>query len=147
MLMGEIPNSKRKHNSTPDYYVNDDGSVTKRGAAKPRPQTSSFTINEDGSVTKRITQQRSSQSATHTRKVSPVIQEDRHGTSSSVVSIGTIIWIIATIIFFILLIINTYEENETIGDWILILIGLSFFSGFIYSIIVRPILNWLDNIL
>lgn len=145
--MGEIPNSKQTHNNTSDYYVNDDGSVTKRGAAKPRPQTSSFNINEDGSVTRKVNQQRGSQSATHTRKVSPAKQEYIRGNSSSIVSIGTIVWIIATIIFFILLIINTYEENETIGDWILILIGLSVFSGLIYSIIIRPILNWLDDIL
>lgn len=145
--MGEIPNSKQKHNSTVHYFVNEDGSVTKKTATKPRSQTSSFIVNEDGSVTKRVPQQRSSQRPTQARKVSPVAQHDLHGNSNSIVSIGTIVWIIATIIFFILLIINTYEENETVGDWILIFIGLSFFSSLIYSIIIRPILNWIDDIL
>lgn len=145
--MEEIPNSKQTQNRTSGYYVNDDGSVTKKTAAKPQPQTSSFIINEDGSVTRKVTQHRGSQSATNTRKVSPVKQENIHGNSSTIVSIGTFVWIIVTIIFYLLLIINTYEENETFGDWILILIGLSFFSGLIYSIIIRPILNWLDDIL
>lgn len=145
--MGEVSNNKRAHNSKTNYYVNDDGSVTEKITPKPRSQTSLYTINEDGSVTKTTAQRRVSQSATHTRKVSPVKQKDIHGKSRSIVSIGTIVWIIATIIFFILLIKNTYEENETVGDWILILIGLSFFSALIYSIIIRPILNWLDDIL
>lgn len=144
--MGEIHNNKQTQNSTSAYYVNDDGSVSKKTAAKPKAQPSSFIVNEDGSVTKRAVKRKVSQSVKQPQKIRTSEQSVTHRSSSSVVSIGSIIWIIATVIFFILLIINTYEEDETIVDWIEILIGLSFFSGLIYSIIIRPFLNWLNDL-
>lgn len=145
--MGEIPNNSRSRKGTSDYFVNEDGSVTKKRTVKPRTQTASFIVNEDGSVTKRTAPKRSVQTTAQPPVAKKVEQPVTRNNTISIIGIGRFVWIIATIIFFILLVVNTYEENETVGDWILILIGLSFFSGLIYSIIIRPILNWLDDLL
>lgn len=140
--MGEIPNSKRTHNSTTDYYVNEDGSVTKKTVTKPRSQTSSFTINEDGSVTKRsamtkhsINQNRSAKRVNC--KSEPI--KDR----STVYPIGITIHVVATIIFLILMIVNT---TDTFGGYVEACLGLSLFSVFLYHIVTRPILNWLSGL-
>lgn len=144
--MGDISKIKPKRNITSGYYVNDDGSVTKKTATKPHTQTSSFIVNEDGSVTKKIMQRNATRYTPKPKTTKAVEDENISGVISSMEVVGTIIYIIANIIFFVLLIINTYEEGETIVDWIEILAGLSFLSYFLYRIIIHPILNWLEDI-
>lgn len=144
--MGDISKIKPKRNITFGYYVNDDGSVTKKTATKPHTQTSSFIVNEDGSVTKRTKQRNATRYTPKPKSTKVVEDENISGIFSSMEVVGTIIYIIANIIFFVLLIINTYEEGETIVDWIEILAGLSLFSYFLYRIIIHPILNWLEDI-
>lgn len=144
--MGDISKIKPKRNITSGYYVNDDGSVTKKTATKPHTQTSSFIVNEDGSVTKKIMQRNVTRYTPKPKTTKAVEDENISGVFSSMEVVGTIIYIIANIIFFVLVIINTYEEGETIVDWIEILAGLSFLSYFLYRIIIHPILNWLEDI-
>lgn len=143
--MGEMSNIKSSRNVKHDYYLNDDGSVTKNGPAKFRQQTSSFIVNEDGSVTNRSAQKRKAYNSSSTGTIKTTTKGNE-SVSWLVVPIGTILYIIATIIFFILLVMNTYEEGETVGDWIEILLGLSFVAWLLYSFIVRPILRWLSDL-
>lgn len=145
MTMGEMPNVKSSRNVKHDYYVNDDGSVTKRRATKSGPQTSSFIVNEDGSVTNRSVQKRKANNSSSTRPIN-ITTKGNDSVSWLVVPIGTVLYIIATIIFFILLVMNTYEEGETVGDWIEILLGLSFVAWLLYLFIARPILRWLSDL-
>lgn len=112
---------QRLHTSTSDYYVNEDGSVTKKS-----PKT---VVKNDNS------------------KSIKTIEKNTKVNSRSIVSAGTVFYIIATVIFFVLLVVNTYEDGETIVDWIEILIGLSFISGILYALIIRPILNWLNDLI
>lgn len=112
---------QRLHTNTSDYYVNEDGSVTKRSpkkVGKKDPPKSIKTIEK------------------HTKE-----------NSRSIVLAGTVLYIIATVIFFVLLVVNTYEDGETIVDLIEILFGLLVVSGIIYALIIRPILNWLNNLI
>ena len=137
---------ERSHKITSDYYVNGDGSVTKKRAVKPRSQTAKFIVNEDGSVTKKTVRRNITRNISKSKTFKTTDEDHTIRTSNSVVFIGTVIYIIATIIFFVLLVVNTYEEGETISDWIEIFIGLSAISGLLYTIIIRPFLNWLADL-
>lgn len=144
--MGEMSDIKRSHKITSDYYVNGDGSVTKKRAVKPRSKTAKFIVNEDESVTKKTVQRNVTRNISKSKTFKIIDEDHTIRTSNSVVFIGTVIYIIATIIFFGLLVVNTFEEGETISDWIEIFIGLSAISGLLYTIIIRPFLNWLDDL-
>lgn len=146
--MGETPKNKPLQNRTSDYYVNEYGSVTKKTSAKLKASPFTiFTINEDGSVTrqpkKKSAESRESSRVNHGNNAE---RKKTSGSSINVVFYGTALYIIAAIIFFILLIINTYEEGETIGNWVGILLGLSTVSWMLYSFIVRPILKWISDL-
>lgn len=125
----------RKDTNTSKYCIKEDVDPI---------QSSSFIVNEDGSVTKRSPKK-------VVRKDNPksikTIEKHTKGNPGSIVLVGTVLYIIATVIFFVLLVVNTYEDGETIVDWIEILIGLSFISGIIYALIIRPILNWLNDLI
>lgn len=71
---------------------------------------------------------------------------DKYGNSSLIVSIGTIIWIIATITFSILLIKYTSEEIATVGDWIFVVFGICCISLLIFFIIIAPALLCIDDL-
>ena len=144
--MGEMSDIKHSHKITSDHYVNGDGSVTKKRAVKPCSQTAKFIVNEDGSVTKKTVRRNVTRNISKSKTFKTIDEDHIIRTSNSVVLIGTVIYIIATIIFFGLLVVNTYEEGETISDWVEIFIGLSAISGLLYTIMIRPFLNWLDDL-
>lgn len=140
--MGEIPSNKHTHNISADYYVNNDGSVTKKTVAKPRPQTFPFVVNEDGSVTKKSAWTNLSTRYRPTTKRANITSKsvkDR----SMIYPIGTTIHILVTIIFLILMVVNT---TDTFGGYVEACLGLSLFSIFLYHIVTQPILNWISNL-
>lgn len=144
--MVEMSDIKRSHKITSDHYVNGDGSVTKKRTVKPRSQTAKFIVNEDESVTKKTVRRNVTRNISKSKTFKTIDEDHIIRTSNSVVFIGIVIYIIATIIFFGLLVVNTYEEGEAISDWIEIFIGLSVISGLLYTIIIRLFLNWLDGL-
>ena len=112
---------QRLHRSASDYYINEDGSVTKRFPKK--------VVKKD-----------------NPKSIKTIEKNTKENTRSTVLA-GTVLYIIATVIFFILLVVNTYEDGETIVDWIEILFGLLVVSGIIYALIIRPLLNWLNDLI
>lgn len=86
-------------------------------------------------------------SSPHTTIQAKPKEENTHSVSAThlILVIGTVLYIIANIIFGILLVVNT-SDGESVIDWILILLGLAFVSYFVYSIIVMPFLEWLDRL-
>lgn len=144
--MEKISKTKSSCTTASDYHINEDAFVTKMKTNNRCSQIDSFIVNEDGSVTKKIMRKNMTQNTSKSHTVYTVKSKGSND-SSPIISVGTVLYIIVTIIFFILLFINTYEEGETIGDWITILIGLSIIFGFLYAFIIKPFLNWLQKIL
>lgn len=119
----------RSHNSTSDYYVNEDGSVTRK------------TLVNDEVISK-------VSSASKTKKHVPTNKKsklrNRHSSSKSqsnlylILLIGTLLHIIFTIVLLVFMVINT---TDTFGGYCEGTVGLFFLSLLIYFIITRPILN------
>lgn len=150
--MGDPIIHKNNSKVTPSekYYINEDGSVSKKMTqhGKESIASSQYVVNGDGSVTKR-----SSTSSRTTYKPRPVLSPVPRNTRKKVahnidvITVGAIIHALASIVFFIFFIINAYEPGETFGVWISILIGLGFISYLLYAIITRPISNWIDDLI
>lgn len=152
--------SQKTQSLSGDYHKNQNYPVTRKMTDGQSAQTSCYTFNEDGSVTKNTIQQKQtvSRSFRQSQKSNTDEQEKTQHLPRLILCVGTIIWIIASIIFFICLILNASEDIETIADWIALLIGFPLFSGFIYFVIflpilvliydkiIRPVLNWVDNL-
>lgn len=139
--MGSIPTNNRKHCKSTEY-INDDGSTTKKASTISRTQVSSFVINEDGSVTKKIsTDNRATSLKSKINKKNLVTKTTNDKTT--IYPIGIAIHIFATIIFLILMVVNT---TDTIGGYIEACLGLTLFSIFMYFVITKPILNWINRL-
>lgn len=118
----------RSHNSTSDYYVNEDGSVTRK------------TLVNDEVISK-------ASSASKTKKHVPTNKKsklrNRHSSSKSqsnlylILLIGTLLHIIFTIVLLVFMVINT---TDTFGGYCEAIVGLLIFSSFIYYFITRPVL-------
>ena len=130
--MGDFPIKERKarsHNSTSDYYVNEDGSVTRK------------TLVNDEVISK-------VSSASKTKKHIPTNKKSNlkncHSSSKSqsklyqILLIGTILHVFFTIVVLVLIVINT---TDTFSGYCEGTVGLFFLSLLIYFIITRPILN------
>lgn len=118
----------RSNNSTSDYYVNEDGSVTRK------------TLVNDEVISK-------VSSASKTKKHVPTNKKsklrNRHSSSKSqsnlylILLIGTLLHIIFTIVLLVFMVINT---TDTFGGYCEAIVGLLIFSSFIYYFITRPVL-------
>lgn len=118
----------RSHNSTSDYYVNEDGSVTRK------------TLVNDEVISK-------ASCASKTKKHVPTNKKsklrNRHSSSKSqsnlylILLIGTLLHIIFTIVLLVFMVINT---TDTFGGYCEAIVGLLIFSSFIYYFITRPVL-------
>lgn len=133
--MGDMPIKKentRLHNRTSEYYVNEDGSVT-----KIRKTLVNDEVIRIGEVSR----------ASKTRKHIPANKESKlrnnHSNSKSqsksyqILLIGTLLHVIFTIILLVFMVINT---TDTLGGYCEAIVGLIFFSFFIYYFITRHIL-------
>lgn len=129
--MGDLPIKEREarsHNGTSDYYVNEDGSVTRK------------TLVNDEVISK-------ASSASKTKKHVPTNKKsklrNRHSSSKSqsnlylILLIGTLLHIIFTIVLLVFMVINT---TDTFGGYCEAIVGLLIFSSFIYYFITRPVL-------
>ena len=129
--MGDLPIKEREarsHNSTSDYYVNEDGSVTRK------------TLVNDEVISK-------ASSASKTKKHVPTNKKsklrNRHSSSKSqsnlylILLIGTLLHVIFTIVLLVFMVINT---TDTFGGYCEAIVGLLIFSSFIYYFITRPVL-------
>lgn len=140
--MGNTPTNKRKHRSSANYYINDDGSVTKKASTISRTQVSSFVINEDGSVTKNFSADNCATNfKSKINKKNLVTKSTKNKITTY--SIGIAIHILATVLFLILMVVNT---TDTLGGYVEACLGLSLFSVFMYYVITRPILNWINRL-
>lgn len=137
--MGEPANK----NHTSEYRVNEDGGVVRR--------KKDFIINDDGSVTRiqssvnvgrksNITYRKTAPSPKQYPKTSTphVVKES---SSFGIRVIVGIVYIIAVMIFFVVLYINAYEPGETFFDWLEIFLGLGFIAAMIWGFLINPILN------
>lgn len=128
--------------SSADYYINDDGSVTKKDSAESRAMTSSFVVKNEEVITPKFTTVNSS--IKHNTEGNKTIINTKTNIRSKIFLIGISIHVIATLVFLILMIVNT---TDTFGGHVEACLGLSLFSVFMYYIITRPILNWINRLL
>lgn len=137
--MGEPANK----NHTSEYRVNEDGSVTRR--------KNDFIINDDGSVTRiqssanvgrkpNITYRKTATDPKQYTKI-PSSHVVKESSNFGVRAIVGIVYIVAVIIFFVMLYINAYEPGETFFDWMEIFFGLGVIAAMIWGFLINPILN------
>lgn len=139
--MGSKSTNQWPRYSSADYYINDDGSVTKKDSAESRATTSSFVVKTEGVITPKFTTANSS--IKHNIEGNKTIITTKKNIRSNIFLIGISIHFLATLIFLILMIVNT---TDTFGGYVEACLGLSLFSVFMYYIITRPILNWINRL-
>lgn len=132
--MGDMPIKKentRLHHRTSEYYVNEDGSVTKIRK----------TLVNDKVI-----------SASKTKKYIPTNKERKSRNCNSCfksqsklylsLHIVPLLHVIFPIVLFVFMVINT---TDTFGNYCYGFVGLFFFSFVIYYFITRPIINWIED--